>query len=126
MVPDRQDARGRRITSKRRHRDYSCSSLLYKKKPFIHCRAAFGRASNMVAVQRPNSTSHETAPNCRKSDRRGEKGGGRLGCSPFLGPLEMGVLSNKLNTSLSTYISTMSCSPLITGSTELVRRRISQ
>src|SRR5208337_4405894 len=49
-----------------------------------------------------------------------------LACSPFLGPLEMAVLSNKLNTSLSTYSSTMSCSPLITGSAELVLRRISQ
>ena len=50
----------------------------------------------------------------------------KVGCSPFLGPLEMRVLSNKLNTRISTYVSTMICSPLLTGSAELVGRRISQ
>jgi L-alanine-DL-glutamate epimerase-like enolase superfamily enzyme len=49
-----------------------------------------------------------------------------LGCCPFFGPLEMGVLSENLNTTISTNVTALIGLPLITGSAELVRRRISQ
>ncbi len=51
---------------------------------------------------------------------------GELGCSPFFGPLEMGVSSENLNMTISTTLSALIDLLLITGSAELFRRRISQ
>jgi site-specific DNA recombinase len=49
-----------------------------------------------------------------------------LACSPFFGPLEMGVLSENLNTTTYTTVTALIDLASIAGSAELVRRRISQ
>ena len=49
-----------------------------------------------------------------------------LGCSPFFGPLETGVLSENINTTTSIDLTASIDRPFIAGSAELFRRRISQ
>ena len=79
---------------------------------------------------RVTGSSQQTPPFCpirnpltsctRGSPRRS------TGCSPFFGPLEMGGLSENLNTTISTNMTAVIDPSLITGSAELFRRRISQ